>query len=70
MRNILNCIDLNIAEWKHIPADEILSLKEMYDSFAESLTATEGQHHIAQTLARNMAKDAATKSKKVRLIYG
>jgi len=34
----------------------------MSNSFAKSSKATEGQHTDAQTLARNMAKAAATKS--------
>jgi len=65
MRNILNNVEKNIAAWKHIPADDIQSLRALYDSYAEALQATAGQHTNAQTLARNMAKDAATKSLRI-----
>ena len=60
MRNILNYVDQNIADWKHIPANEILSLKGLYDTYAELLPATEGQHTLSQTLARQ-ATDRTTK---------
>ena len=62
LNNLLDYVNRNKTEWKHIPAEPLTNLSGLRADLADLVEATQGQHTPAQTLARNQKQAEATKA--------